>query len=69
MGTETDYDRIADYREDLFEAFYEAEVYSMKEVKQIVALLQDRDTVISYLQKQKEVLHKNLDEDSENDRN
>ncbi len=62
---ETEYDRIADYREDLFKAFFEAEVYSMKEVKQIVALLQDRDKAISYLQKQKEVLHKNLDEDSE----
>ena len=62
---ENAYDRVADYREDLFKAFYEAEVYSMKEVKQIVALLQDRDKAISHLQKQKEVLHKNLDEDSE----
>ena len=61
---ETEYDRIADYREELFKGFYEAEVYSMKEVKQIVALLQDRDKAISHLQKQKEVLHKNLDEDS-----
>lgn len=65
IENETEYDRMADYREDLFKAFYEAEVYSMKEVKQIVALLQDRDTAISHLQKQKEVLHKNLDEDSE----
>lgn len=62
---ETDYNRIADYREELFKGFYEAEVYSMKEIKQIVALLQDRDKAISQLQKQKEVLHKNLDEDSE----
>ena len=62
---ETEYDRMADYREDLFKAFYDAEVYSMKEVKQIVSLLQDRDKAISQLQKQKEVLHKNLDEDSE----
>lgn len=62
---ETDYDKIADYREDLFKAFYEAEVYSMKEVKQIVALLQDRDKAIFHLQKQKGVLHKNLDEDLE----
>ena len=62
---ETDYNRIADYREDLFKAFYESEVYSMKEVKQIVALLQDRDKAIFQLRKQKEVLHKNLDEDSE----
>lgn len=62
---ETDYNRIADYREELFKGFYEAEVYSMKEVKQIVALLRDRDKAISQLQKQKEVLHKNLDEDSE----
>ncbi len=62
---ETDYNRIADYREDLFKAFYEAEVYSMKEVKQIVALLQDRDKAIFHLQKQKGVLHKNLDEDLE----
>ena len=36
---ENAYDRVADYREYLFKAFYEAEVYSMKEVKQIVALL------------------------------
>lgn len=36
----------------------------MKDVKQIVALLQDRDKAISQLQKQKKVLHKNLDEDS-----
>ena len=62
---ETEYDRMADYREYLFKAFYDAEVYSMKEVKQIVTLLQDRDKAISHLQKQKEVLHKNLDEDSE----
>ena len=62
---ETEYDRSADYREDLFKAFYDAEVYSMKEVKQIYSLLQDRDKAISHLQKQKEVLHKNLDEDSE----
>ena len=62
---ETDYDKIADYREDLFKAFYEADVYSMKEVKQIVSLLQDRDKAISQFQKQKEFLHKSLDEDSE----
>ena len=62
---QTDYDKIADYREDLFKAFHEAEVYSMKEIKQIVALLQDRDKAIFQLQKQKKALHKNLDEDSE----